>query len=85
MAKDPLMRNKKNVGSPSMSVTHQEDEEEGEENLSITQLLAKKIADQSTLNSYTKGKGKETGKNKMKKIKSRLLGKLPRRGSYYLH
>lgn len=67
------MRNKKNVGSPSMSLAHQKDEEEEEESLSIPQLLAKKIMDQSTSDSDPKGKDKETGKNKKKKT-SKPLG-----------
>lgn len=66
------MRNKKNVGSPSMSLAHQKDEEEEEESLSIPQLLAKKIMDQSTSDSDPKGKDKETGKNKKKKTSKPL-------------
>lgn len=67
-----MMRNKKNVGSPSMSLAHQKDEEEEEESLSIPQLLAKKIMDQSTSDSDPKGKDKETGKNKKKKTSKPL-------------
>lgn len=68
------MRNKKNVGSPSMSLAHQKDEEEEEEeeSLSIPQLLAKKIMDQSTSDSDPRGKDKETGKNKKKKTSKPL-------------